>query len=139
MSVGLQCRVLQRLSCRQTSISRSSPRHLSSIFTPLYRHLPHHFIYPFASIIVGHTFADLCLITIPLTFSYSDIMARRRKTPVLETVAFSGYGGSKARTMDIRKEERRIQLQVPNLIGRGRNGPSGGDQQHFLPLQLDYE
>jgi len=40
---------------------------------------------------------------------------------------------------DIRKEERRIQCEAPRLIGRGRNGPSGGDQHCFLPLQLDYE
>ena len=93
----------------------------------------------FASVIAGHTVADQCLITIPSTFSYSDIMARKRKTAVFETVALGGYGGSKARTMDIRKGERRIQLQAPNLIGRGRNGPSGGDQNRFLPLQLDYE
>jgi hypothetical protein len=66
-------------------------------------------------------------------------MARKRKTAVFETVALGGYGGSKARTMDIRKGERRIQLQAPNLIGRGRNGPSGGDQNRFLPLQLEYE
>jgi hypothetical protein len=66
-------------------------------------------------------------------------MARKRKTAVFETVALGRYGGSQARTMDIRIGERRIQLQAPNLIGRGRNGPSGGDQNCFLPLQLDYE
>jgi len=41
--------------------------------------------------------------------------------------------------MNILKGERRILLQPPNLIGRGRNGPSAGDQNRFLPLQLDYE
>jgi len=41
--------------------------------------------------------------------------------------------------MDIWKGERRIQLQPPNLIGRGRNGPRGGEQNRFLPRQLDYE
>jgi len=139
VSVSIQFRVPQSLICRLTSISRSSPRHLSSIFTPPYRHLPHHFIYHFASVIAGHTFADLYLITIPSTFSYSDIMARNHKTAVFEIVALGGYGDSKARTMDIRKGERRIQLQAPNLIGRGRKGPSGGDQNRFLPLQLEYE
>jgi len=139
VSVGLQFRVPQSLICRLTSISRPSPRHLSSIFTPPYRHLPHHFIYHFASVIAGHTFADLCLITMPSTFSYSDIMARKRKTAVFERVALRGYGGSKARTMDIQKGGRRIQLQAPNLIGRGGNGPSGADQNRFLPRQLDYE
>jgi hypothetical protein len=92
-----------------------------------------------ASVIPGHTFADLYLITIPSMFSYSDIMARKCKTAVFETVALGGYGGSKARTMDIQKPERRTQLQAPNLIERGRNGPSGGDQHDFLPVQLDYE
>jgi hypothetical protein len=72
-------------------------------------------------------------------FSYSDIMARKRKTAVFVTVVLGGYGGSKARTMDIRTGERRIQLQAPNLIGRERNGPSGGDQNRFLPRQLDYK
>ena len=139
VSVSIQFRVPQSLICRLTSISRSSPRHLSSIFTPPYRHLPHHFIYHVACVIAGHTFADLCLIAIPSTFSYSDIMARKCKTAVFEMVALRGYGGSKARMMDIWKEERRIQLQAPNLIGRGRNGPSGGDRNRFLPLQLDYE
>jgi len=139
VSVGLQFRVPLSLICRLTSISRSSPQHLSSIFTPPYRHLPHHFICHFASVIAGYSFTDLCLITIPSTFSYSDIMARIRKTAVFEMVALGGYGGSKARTMDIRKGERRIQLQAPNLIGRGRNSPSGGDQNRFLLLQLDYE
>jgi len=66
-------------------------------------------------------------------------MARKRKTAVFETVALGGYGGSKARTIDIRKGERRIQLQGPNLIGKGKHGPSGGDKSCFLPLQLDYE
>jgi Na+-translocating ferredoxin:NAD+ oxidoreductase RnfG subunit len=66
-------------------------------------------------------------------------MAGKRKTAVFETVALGGYGGSKARMIDIGKGERRIQLQAPNRIGRGRNGPSGGDQKRFLPLQLDYE
>ena len=66
-------------------------------------------------------------------------MARKRKTAVSQTVALGGYGGSKARTIDISKGGRRFQLQAPNLIGRGRNGPSGGDQNRFLPLQLDYE
>ena len=61
------------------------------------------------------------------------------QTAVFEMVALGGYGGSKARTMDIWKGARRIQLQAPNLIGRGRNGSSGGDQKRFLPLQLDYE
>jgi hypothetical protein len=93
----------------------------------------------FASVIAGHTFADLYLITIPSTFLYSDIMARKRKTAGFETIALGRYGGPKVRMMDIRNEERRIQLQAPNLIGRGRNGPSGGDQNRFLPLQLDYE
>ena len=139
VSVGLQFRVPQSLICRLTSISRSSPRYLSSIFTPPYRHLPHHFIYHFASVIAGHTLADLCLITIPSTFTYSDIMARKCKTAVFETVALGEYGSSKVRTMDILKGERRIQLQAPNLIGRGRNSLSAGDQNRFLPLQLDYE
>ena len=139
MSVGLECRVPQSLICWLTSISRSPPRHLSYIFTPPYRHLPHHFVYHFASVIAGHTFADLCLITIPSTLSYSEMMARKRKTAVFETVALGGYGGSMARMMDMRKGERRIQLQAPNLIGRGRNGPGRGDQKRFLPLQLDYE
>jgi hypothetical protein len=66
-------------------------------------------------------------------------MARKRKTAVFETVALGGYGGSKARMMDIRKGERTIQLHAPNLIGRGRNGPSRGHQNRFLPLQLGYE
>jgi len=93
----------------------------------------------FASVIAGHSCADLCLITSPLMFSYSDFIARMRKTAVFETVALGGYGGSTARTMDIREEEMRIHLQAPNLIGTGRNGPSGDDQNRFLPLQLDYE
>jgi len=92
-----------------------------------------------ASVIAGHTFADLCQITTPSTFSYSDIMARKCKTAVFETVALGGDGGSKAQTMDIWKGDRRIQHQALNLIGRGRNGPSGGDQNCFLPLQHDYE
>jgi hypothetical protein len=66
-------------------------------------------------------------------------MARKRKTAVFEMVALGGYGGSMVRMVDIRKGERRIQLQAPNLIGRGRNGPSRGDQNRFLTLQLDYE
>ena len=66
-------------------------------------------------------------------------MARKRKTAVFETVASGGYGGSKVWTTDIRKEERRTQLQAPNLIRKGRNGPSGGDHNSFLPLQLDHE
>jgi hypothetical protein len=66
-------------------------------------------------------------------------MARKRKTAVFEAVVLGGYVASKVRTMDIRKGERRIQLQAPNLIGRGRNGRSGGDQNRFPPLQLDYE
>jgi len=66
-------------------------------------------------------------------------MARKGKTADFETVALGGYGGSKAWTMDIRKGERRFQLQAPNLIGRVRNCPSGGDQNRFLTLQLDYE
>jgi hypothetical protein len=66
-------------------------------------------------------------------------MARKCKTADFETVALGGYGGSKAQMMDIRKGERRIQLQAPNLIGRGRNGPSGGYENRFLPRQLDYE
>jgi hypothetical protein len=72
-------------------------------------------------------------------FSYSNIMARPRKTALFETVAMGRYGGSKARTMDIRKGESRIQLQALNLIGRGRNGPSRRYQNRFLPNQLDYE
>jgi hypothetical protein len=66
-------------------------------------------------------------------------MARKRKTVVFETDVLGGYGGSKARTMDKRKGERRNQLQTPNLIGIGRNGPSGGDQNRFLTLDLEYE
>jgi hypothetical protein len=41
--------------------------------------------------------------------------------------------------MDIRKGERTIQHRALNLIGRRRNGPSGGDQNRFLALQLAYE
>jgi hypothetical protein len=90
-------------------------------------------------VIAGHTFADLGLITIPSTFSYSDIMARKLTTAVFETVALRGYGGSKARKMDTWKGKRRTQLQALNVIGRGRNSPSGEDQNRFLPLRLDYE
>jgi hypothetical protein len=53
--------------------------------------------------------------------------------------ALGRYGGSKVHTMDIQKGEWRIQLQAPNLIGRGSNGPSRGDQNYLLPLQLDYK
>jgi len=66
-------------------------------------------------------------------------MARTRKTAVFEMVALGGYGGSTERTMNIRNEQRNIQLQAPTLIGRGRNGPTGGDEIFFLPLQLHYE
>jgi len=110
VSVGLQFRVPQSLICRLTSISRSPPWHLSSMFTPPHRHLPHHFIYHFVCVIPGHTFPDLCQITIPSTFSCWDILATMCKTAVFEPVALGGYGGSKAQMMDIRKGERRIQL-----------------------------
>jgi hypothetical protein len=66
-------------------------------------------------------------------------MGRKRKSALFETVALGGYGGSKARMMDIRKGERRIQLQSLDLIKRGRNGPIGGDQNRSLPLQLHYK
>jgi hypothetical protein len=66
-------------------------------------------------------------------------MVRKRKTAVFETVALGGYGGPKAQSMDIQKGQSRIQFQAPNLSGRGRNGPSGGDQNGYLPQQLDYE
>jgi hypothetical protein len=69
----------------------------------------------------------------------SDIITRKWKTSLFETVAWGEYGGSMVRTMDIRKGERRIQLQAPNLIGSRRNGPSGGNRNSFLPLQLDYK
>jgi hypothetical protein len=41
--------------------------------------------------------------------------------------------------MDVSKGKRRIELQALNLTERERNGPSGGDQNRFRPLQLDYE
>jgi len=63
-------------------------------------------------------------------------MARKRIPAVFEMVALGGYGGSKGRTKHIWKAERRIKLQAPNPIGTGRIGPSGGDQNRFLPLQL---
>jgi hypothetical protein len=66
-------------------------------------------------------------------------MTRKRKSAIFETVELGGYGGSKARTMDIRRGERRIQIHDPNLIGRGNNGTSGGDQNCWLAHQLDYE
>jgi hypothetical protein len=66
-------------------------------------------------------------------------MVRKRKTADLETVAFGGYCGSKARTIDIQKGEMRIQLHDLNLIGRRRNGPCRGDQNCVLPHQFEYK
>jgi hypothetical protein len=72
-------------------------------------------------------------------FSFWDIMARKHKTAVFETVTLGEYGGSKAQTMDIQEGARRTQLQATNLIGRGWNGPSGRQQNRFLPLDLNSE
>jgi hypothetical protein len=64
-------------------------------------------------------------------FSYSVIMARKRKTAVFEMVALGGYGGSKAWTMDIWKGERRMQLQAPDLIGGRKKWPQRGRPKPF--------
>jgi len=63
-------------------------------------------------------------------------MDRRGKAAVFEMVALGRYGGSKAQTMDIAQGERMMQPQAPNLIGRGRYGANGEDQNCSCPLGL---